>query len=433
MSYPAARYECLVVDNGSEDDTIPILRRRFPWAKILALPKNLGFAGGIGAGVKAAKGEYVVFLNNDMRVSSRWLEAYDDVLGSTGAVCATGKILDRTGTKIDFVGGILLFDGHALQPYQGADAALLGSRADGIRSTFIACGGNMAVKKAVFQTLGGFDDDFFAYTEDVDFSWRLHAAGHEVLFVPEAVTFHEHQGTSRRFGAYRRGFLYERNALWCLYKNIEDVYFHNMVHAAWVTLMHRTRWIVALHEPESMAVLASPFPVRGDTVQEQETPGRGGNDQGLGWKDRLRQEMAKGRRILAQDGFCKTLDRAWMALCQRWSQWAVTARTRHGEQPTRLVWNHPYVLSQLQALWAVNSGFETLAAKRHRVQALRKVSDRELFLKFPPWVVTTYPGDEALFGASWFREWLPKEIPFCYGSLEDVHGNTAVQRHHPHL
>ncbi|MEO0249543.1 MAG: glycosyltransferase family 2 protein, partial [candidate division WOR-3 bacterium] len=210
VRYPADRREWIVVDNGSSDGTQTMVRRRFPGTKIIRLPQNLGFTGGIAAGVSAAQGRYLVFLNNDMRVTPQWLEAFDEVLRGQHAVCATGKILDRTGKYVDFIQGILLFDGHALQRFQGARA----ENFQGLQPhpTFIACGGNMAVRKDVFLSLGGFDRDFFAYTEDVDFSWRLHAAGFQIIFAPEAVTFHDHQATSNRLGRYRRGFLYERNA-----------------------------------------------------------------------------------------------------------------------------------------------------------------------------------------------------------------------------
>lgn len=422
--------EWIVVDNGSTDHTVHKIRRRFPQVKVVCLPYNQGFAAAIQAGVRVANGEYLVFLNNDMRVSSGWLGALEQALGFTGAACATGKILDRTGSRIDFVEGILLFDGHALQRYQGADARTF-AHWTGYRSAFIACGGNMAVKKDVYESLGGFDEDFFAYTEDVDFSWRLRAAGHEIVFVPEAVTFHEHQATSSRFGPYRRGFLYERNAFWCLYKNIDGIFFHTMIHLAWITLLHRTRSIVSLHEPRSAAWLADPF-----LSPEEGTRGMPprGKVFPSGFQSRWelwRQWLRKGMRSLEQRGFRETLRRGLQTLGDR------------GHGPSPKTWAsehevieggcHPYIRSQLQALWTLSMGFEALGRKRQRVQSTRKVPDAKLFEQFPPWVVTTYPGDDELFASPWFREQLPKDIPFRHGTLEDVHGDTAVQRHHSHL
>lgn len=427
MHEPAGGHEWIVVDNGSTDGTVDHLRQRFPQVKVVTLPHNRGFAGAITAGVRKAEGQYVVFLNNDMRVSRDWLGAFEEALGQSGAPCATGKILDRTGTRIDFVQGLLLFDGHALQRYQGADATLLASW-KGWRPTFIACGGNMAIRKDLYLALGGFDADFFAYTEDVDFSWRLHVAGHEIVFVPEAMTRHDHQATSNRFGPYRRGFLYERNAFWCLYKNIDPIFFHPMVHLAWVTLLHRTRCIAALHEPRCATWFADPFASAEGLFEDLSTVRQGRLEEtGRAWT-RWTQWLRKGLRSLEERGLRETLNRALRVLHEQ-RQAHGTARSQ--DPPNRAL--HPYILSQLQALWAITGGFRQLQHKRQKVQAQRKVSDHVLFEKFPPWVVTTYPGDEELLNAPWFRDQLPKEIPFRYGTLEDVHGNTAVQRHHPDL
>lgn len=427
MHAAAGMQEWIVVDNGSTDQTFEMLRRRFPRVKVLRLPYNKGFAGAVQAGVRASNGEYVVFLNNDMRVCADWLGALEEALDRTGAVCAVGKILDRTGSRIDFIEGILLFDGHALQRYQGADAKHF-AHWRGYRRTFIACGGNMAVKKDVYESLGGLDEDFFAYTEDVDFSWRLRAAGHEIVFVPEAVTYHEHQATSRRFGPYVRGFLYERNAFWCLYKNIDEPFFHPMVHLAWATLLHRTRNIVKLHEPRSTHWLGDPF-LSLHTASRARQPAR----QWLRswWRDHWERWMGrvqKGLRSLDQKGVGPTLSQtlAWVENRLR----NKTSQVLPSEYPSHEGFRHPYIRSQLQALWSLSAGFEGLEQKRRQVQALRRITDARLFEQFPPWVVATYPGDDQLFASQWFRAQLPKGIPFCHGTLEDVHGDTAVQHHH---
>ncbi len=430
MLDPSGGQEWIVVDNGSSDETQAMLHRRFPRVKVVSLPCNKGFAAAVTAGVCRAEGDYVVFLNNDMRVDPEWLAALDEALGQSAAACATGKILDRTGRRIDFVEGLLLFDGHALQRYQGAEAQKFSSW-KGWRPTFIACGGNMAVRRDLYLSLGGFDEDFFAYTEDVDFSWRLWAAGHEIVFVPEAVTYHEHQATSSRYGPYRRGFLYERNAFWCLYKNIEAGFFHRMVHLAWMTLLHRTRWIAALHEPRCTAWLADPF---GSAENSWKNAAGGTNhpfSEKSGGPKRWMRWLDEALKSLRHHGFGKTWSRTVAVLQeQRRQRLREKVAVNDGMPPMGL---HPYIQSQLQALWALSDGFQHLERKRHKVQAQRKVPDTVLLERFPPWVVTTYPGDEKLFAASWFRDQLPKEIPFRYGTLEDVHGDTAVERHHSHV
>ena len=88
-----------------------------------------------------------------------------------------------------------------------------------------ACGGNLLVRRRSFLAVGGFDDEYFAYYEDVDLGWRLWAAGWRVLFEPRAVARHRSNASSDRLGLYRRGFLFERNALCTAYKNLDDEMF----------------------------------------------------------------------------------------------------------------------------------------------------------------------------------------------------------------
>ncbi len=421
MRFPEDRREWIVVDNGSSDDTPMVVQKRFPRTKLVRLSRNLGFTGGIAAGVAAAEGRYLVFLNNDMRVSPQWLEAFEEVLRGDGAVCAAGTIFDRTGRYVDFVEGILLFDGHALQRFQGARA----ENFQGLKPcpTFIACGGNMAVRKDVYLRLGGFDHDFFAYTEDVDFSWRLHAAGYRIVSAPDAVTFHDHQATSNRLGAYRRGFLYERNAFACLYKNIDEPYFHTLTHLAWVTMIHRTRWIVSLHEPQSLGALKSPFPdevemlgafeASGDSKRLLETTGR-----------ELMERVHKGLGSLRSGNFRGVVER----FLEIFKGFVKRKMSPPSSSPARIVWHHPYVLSQMQALWDVSRSMEKLQLKRAGIQSLRRVPDHEIFQSFPPWIVSTYPGDKELFASPWFKSLLPQDIPFRFASLDEVHGDSAVQR-----
>lgn len=412
VRYPRDEVEWIVVDNGSTDGTAAWVGRYFPRTQVIALPRNAGFTGGIAAGVRAARGEHLVFLNNDMRVVAGWLDAFDEALRGQGHACAVGKILSWDGRNVDFVEGLLLFDGHALQRYQGARA----ERFEGMRPrpTFVACGGNMAVRRDVYLQVGGFDEAFFAYTEDVDFSWRLHAAGHAVVMAPGAVTFHHHQGTSSRLGVYRRGFLYERNAFANLLKNIDEPYFDAMMHAAWLTFIHRTCWITSLNAPESRMLFEDPF--------RRDEPGRpdaamAGGGAGAAGSKRLLQRLADSLR---RDGLRLTLGRI-LARAGRWLAPDGVLEAPASEE--RLCLDHPYVLSQLRALWHISSGAGEWFAKRRRVQALRKVSDRNIFRDFPPWVVSTYPGDAELFASEWFRELLPKDIAFPFASLEDVHGD----------
>ena len=134
------------------------------------------------------------------------------------ATCAGSRILDWSGERIDFAGGIVSFIGHSWQRDEGLPSSIVHSE----EPMLFACGGSMIVDRAAFLDAGGFDEAFFAYFEDVDLGWRLNLLGHKVVFAPRAVTWHKGRGTAGRWALAPRLRLYERNALAMIYKNYSD-------------------------------------------------------------------------------------------------------------------------------------------------------------------------------------------------------------------
>src|SRR5205814_2186889 len=101
-----------------------------------------------------------------------------------------------------------------------------------------ACGGNMISRRdAVLALGGGFDDDFFAYLEDVDFGWRTWIGGKRALYEPRAAVRHKSSATSNRLGDFERGVLFERNALQTVLKNAESL--RELGGAALFAFLHR--------------------------------------------------------------------------------------------------------------------------------------------------------------------------------------------------
>jgi GT2 family glycosyltransferase len=164
-----------------------------------------------------------VFLNNDAIPEPGWLaalvRAIDDAPGDV--VSVGGKIVSLDGGLIDFIGGAMTFDGHAFQNgFRFADGTRDEPQAGA--ELLFACGGNMISRRERYLALGGFDDDFFAYLEDVDFGWRTWLSGGRVLFEPRGLVRHHSSATSERLGNFERGVLFERNALQTALKNFED-------------------------------------------------------------------------------------------------------------------------------------------------------------------------------------------------------------------
>jgi GT2 family glycosyltransferase/glycosyltransferase involved in cell wall biosynthesis len=220
LDYPADRLEVVCVDNASGDGGVDRIRAAAPWVTLVEAPENLGFAGGCNLGVSRATGDVVAFLNNDARPHRDWLRAGVRVLAEDPGVGAVAsKVLDWDGRVIDFVDGGLTWFGmgykrHAGQPDDGSH--------DVPRDVLFGTGSALLVRAGLFRSLGGFDERFFMFYEDVDLGWRLNLRGWRVRYEPSSLTYHRHHASMSAVDSSRELYLLERNALAALYKNLED-------------------------------------------------------------------------------------------------------------------------------------------------------------------------------------------------------------------
>jgi GT2 family glycosyltransferase/glycosyltransferase involved in cell wall biosynthesis len=222
LDYPTERLELMLVDNASNDGSVEFTETHYPQVRIVRSPTNLGFAAGNNLGARQTDSQYVIFLNNDMHVDSRFVQGLIDAIQSDpDAVCAGAKILNWDGSRFDFAGAAPHFAGFAYQ--LGYDKPFSNSVFNEVRPILFACGGAMIIDRQLFLEVGGFDEDYFIYFEDVDLGWRLWVLGHKVVFAPGAVAYHHHHGTMRSFSDHRKRVLYKRNALFSVIKNYDEV------------------------------------------------------------------------------------------------------------------------------------------------------------------------------------------------------------------
>jgi GT2 family glycosyltransferase/glycosyltransferase involved in cell wall biosynthesis len=221
VAYPADRLELILMDNHSSDQSVEFTEKHFPLVRIIRGEQNFGFAGGNNRAAALAQGTYVVFLNNDMTVKEHFVQGLVDTVQTNPEIaCAGAMILNWDGSRFDFGGSAADFAGHAFQTGYGRPAAP--GLYDQPHPTLYACGGAMIVDRQIFLEVGGFDENYFIYYEDLDLGWRLWLLGYQVYYAPQAVAYHRHHGTMSGFSDFRKSVLYKRNTLATVIKNYDD-------------------------------------------------------------------------------------------------------------------------------------------------------------------------------------------------------------------
>lgn len=220
LDWPAEQLEVIVVENGSGDDSAARLREALPGVRLIESTENTGFAGGCNLGVRESTGEFVAFLNNDAKPDPRWVAAAVDRFGTSSAIGAVAsRVLDWDGELVDYIGSAMTWFGMGYKPLT---AQPVPSTPDRARDVLFGTGSAMFVRRDVFDAVGGFDELFFMFFEDVDFGWRLNLAGWRFAYEPASIAYHKHHASMSAFGHFKETYLLERNALYAQYKNLGE-------------------------------------------------------------------------------------------------------------------------------------------------------------------------------------------------------------------
>ena len=192
ITYP--NYEIIVVDNNSRDGSVGAITKMFPKVRQVLNKSNSGYVGGNNAGIRQAKGKYLLILNNDTLVTPGFIEPLvadlekDHSLGIVQSkifIMDNPKQLDNVASYLTNIGflfhiGYLNKDKPEYQKYQ---------------EIFAAKGACMMVNKAVFK-LGAFDEKYWCYFEESDLCWRAWVMGYHVAFEPKSIIYHKMGATS---------------------------------------------------------------------------------------------------------------------------------------------------------------------------------------------------------------------------------------------
>ena len=238
-------FRTLVVDNGSSDGSVEYLRETWPDVDVLALPSNVGFAPAVNHGIAASRdSELVALLNNDMELEPDWLGALVAALDAEPrAGSATSKLIDFHDRRLlDGAGDELRWSGVCVRRGQGLpdDGSF-----DEPREVFSACAGAALYRRAAFDDVGVFDEDFFAYLEDVDWGLRARLRGWGCRYAPDSVAYHMGGATTRRQSDLEI-YLNRRNQLALILKNFPTRVL--LVRSLWIVSDQVYALLVAIKE-----------------------------------------------------------------------------------------------------------------------------------------------------------------------------------------
>lgn len=218
-------YEVVVVDNGSTDDSLTFLTTRYPQVRQVTLPVNHGFAEGYNLALKQVEAQYYLLLNSDIEVTPQWLEplvAHMDTYADVGACMPKVRAYHQKNT-FEYAGAAGGFIDKYGYPFCRGRVLNVIEEDKGQYNTtidvFWATGACMLVRSELYHRLGGFDADFFAHMEEIDFCWRVKQQGYRISCVPQSVVYHV-GGATLSYNTPRKLYLNHRNSLYMLYKNL---------------------------------------------------------------------------------------------------------------------------------------------------------------------------------------------------------------------
>ncbi len=251
QTYPS--FSIVVVDNGSVDNSLDFVRKQYPFVDLISWPQNKGFSPAVNAGIAAGNSPLVFLLNNDTELEEDCLEQLVEAatLQDEYDFFAAKMISYRERHLLDGAGDGFLRGGvgYRLGTMENDDA--LYSRPGRV---FGACAGAALYRRELFDTIGLFDEDFFAYLEDVDFNLRANSRGGKCYYVPGARVFHIGSATT---GSKINSFtvrLSTRNNLNLLVKNYPLVLFFRFAPAL---LVYQFFWFVFVVKKRQFAAYVS--------------------------------------------------------------------------------------------------------------------------------------------------------------------------------
>ena len=214
----SSSFQVIIIDNASSDGSIEYIKQQYPKFILIENKENLGFTTAINQGIKSSKSEYVFLLNNDTELDSHCISNLLKCIEKDENIFTVASKMIQYGdrSKIDDVGDEYTIFGWTKRVGYGKSPDLYNQK----KEIFSACAGAALYRRNVFDKIGYFDENFFAYMEDVDISYRAKIWGYKCIYCPQAVVYHVGSGSSgSRYNEFKIK-LAARNNVYVPYKNM---------------------------------------------------------------------------------------------------------------------------------------------------------------------------------------------------------------------
>jgi GT2 family glycosyltransferase len=210
-------FSVTVVDNGSTDGSIELVRTEHPDVTVIEVGHNSGFAAAVNRGIAAASSPFIVLLNNDVELAPRWME---EMVRAAEAHPAAGslacRMMDFDDRELIFAAGDAVTVGGPI--FQRGHRERDVGHFDHLEPVLCPCAGAALYRRDALEAVGPFDEDFFAYYEDVDWGLRAQLLGFQSWYVPTAAAYHVGGATSSKVSGMRSALLM-RNLYWLVLKS----------------------------------------------------------------------------------------------------------------------------------------------------------------------------------------------------------------------
>ena len=250
LQYSRDEATVYVADNASTDNSMQLLRERFPEVKTIVLDKNWGFAEGYNKALAQIEAEYYLLLNSDIEVTHHWLTPMIEYMDAHEEVAACQPKLLSVFNKDSFEyagasGGYLDRFGYPFCRGRIFDTVERDNgQYNNVANVLWATGAALLVRARIYNKVGGLDARFFAHNEEIDMCWRMRIMGYKVVCVPDSQVYHVGGGTLPK-GNPMKTYLNFRNNLTMLYKCLPDSELRYVMRwrwfldylAAWQTLI----------------------------------------------------------------------------------------------------------------------------------------------------------------------------------------------------